>query len=227
MATQTVRSEFDSAYRAHFADVRRFVFHLVQDVSLADELTQDAFLKALDAWGSYRGEAPERVWLLRIARNVCLDHMRSPRSRRRAPLSLDLAEAEGREVAARSLSSIDSEPPVSVEQAALQAEMTDCVQQFVLSLPETLRTPLILHDIQSLTNPEIAQVLGCSLEAAKMRLHRARGELRKMMEQRCELFHDERNVLACLPAPPETGFVSLDEIANATPAGLVTRTGET
>lgn len=218
MAERNGRSDFDSVYRAHFTEVRRFVFHVVQDVSLADELTQDAFLKALHAWGSYRGEAPERVWLLRIARNVCLDYLRSPRSHARVAVSLDLAEAEGREVTTQSVSAADREPPLSVEQSALQAEMTDCVQQFVLSLPETLRTALVLHDMQGLTNGDIAQVLGCSLEAAKMRLHRAREKLRQLMEQRCDLFHDERNVLSCLPAPPETAFVSLDEIANSRPA---------
>lgn len=221
MATRTVRSEFDSVYRSHFANVRHFVFQFVQDAALADELTQDAFLKALDAWDSYRGEAPERIWLLRIARNVCLDHLRSPRARRAA--SLDIAEAEGREPAVSSVPASGSEPPLSVEQVAAQAEMTECVQQFVLSLPETLRTPLILHDMQGLTNGEIAQVLGCSLEAAKMRLHRARDKLRQMMDERCDLFHDERNVLSCLPAPPETAFVSLDEIVEAAPPSRVAR----
>lgn len=214
MATGIVRGDFDSVYREHFADIRRFVFHLVQDVGVADELTQDAFLKALDSWGSYRGEATERIWLLKIARNVCLDYFRSPRSRKKAAVSLDAAEAEGRDVVGQSVTTIGVEPPPSVEQAALQAEMSDCVQQFVLSLPETIRTPLILHDMQSLTNAEIAQVLGCSIEAAKMRLHRARGMLKQMMEERCDLFHDERNVLACLPAPPETGFVSIEDIGN-------------
>lgn len=213
MATSIVRSDFDSVYREHFADIRRFVFHLVQDAGVAEELTQDAFLKALDSWGSYRGKAPERIWLLKIARNVCLDYLRSPRSRKRAPVSLD-AESEGRDVTARSVTSAGREPPASVEQAALQAEMTECVQEFVLSLPETLRTPLILHDMQNLTNAEIAQVLGCSIEAAKMRLHRARGMLKQMMEERCDLFHDERNVLSCLPAPPETAFVSIEDIGN-------------
>jgi RNA polymerase sigma-70 factor (ECF subfamily) len=80
--------------------------------------------------------------------------------------------------------------------------MTDCVQRFVLSLPETLRTPLILHDMEGLTNAQIAQVVGVSLEAAKMRLHRARARLRQMMEERCDLFYDERNVLSCLPLGP-------------------------
>src|SRR5512134_2889265 len=100
MATRIVRTDFEAVYRDHFASIRHFVFQFVHDVSLAEELTQDAFLKALDAWDSYRGEAPERVWLLRIARNVCLDHLRSPRARGRAPVSLDFVEAEGREVAA-------------------------------------------------------------------------------------------------------------------------------
>lgn len=214
MATATGRGDFDSLYRAHFADVRRFVFHFVQDAGVADELSQDAFLKALNAWGSYRGEAPEHVWLLRIARNVCLDYLRSPRARVATSTPLEVVDSAGRQDAASGAAILGTERPPSVEQIAAQAEMTDCVQRFVLSLSETLRTPLILHDMHGLTNMEIAQVLGCSLEAAKMRLHRARGELKQMMEERCDLFHDERNVLSCLPAPPESGFISLGEISD-------------
>ena len=186
--------DFDSLYRTHFSDVHRFVFQFVQNASLADELTQDVFLKAYEALGSFRGEAPERIWLLRIARNVCLDYLRSPRARQAKTAPLD----EGQKVA----TAPGREPPPTVEQAARQAEMTDCVQEFVLSLPETLRTPLILHDMEGLTNAQIAQVLGVSLEAAKMRVHRARGRLRAMMEERCDLFRDERNVLSCLPLAP-------------------------
>jgi RNA polymerase sigma-70 factor (ECF subfamily) len=186
--------DIDSLYRAHFSDVHRFVYHFVQNAALADELTQDAFLKAHEGWDSFRGEAPERIWLLRIARNVCLDYLRCPRARQAKAVPLD----EGGEITAAP----GCEPPLTVDQAARQAEMTDCVQRFVLSLPETLRTPLILHDMEGLTNLQIAQVLGVSLEAAKMRLHRARAGLRRMMEERCDLFYDERNVLSCLPLGP-------------------------
>ena len=186
--------DIDSLYRTHFSGVHRFIFHFVQNAALADELAQDVFLKAYEAWGSFRGEAPERIWLLRIARNVCLDYLRSPRARHAKAAPLD----EGAEITVAP----GCEPPLTVEQAARQAEMTDCVRQFVLSLPETLRTPLILHDMEGLTNTQIAQVLGVSLEAAKMRLHRARARLRGMMEERCDLFYDERNVLSCLPGGP-------------------------
>jgi RNA polymerase sigma-70 factor (ECF subfamily) len=203
MAIDTTNTEFDSTYRTHYSDVHRFVFQFVQDASLADELTQETFLKAYRAWGRFRGEAPERIWLLRIARNVCLDYLRGPRSRVRKTASLEVAGDEGREPSSESAAFPGKESPLSVEEAARQAEMTDCVQQFVLSLPETLRTPLVLHDMQELTSAEIAQVLGCSVEAAKMRLHRARTKLRQMMEERCDLFHDERNVLSCLAVAPD------------------------
>jgi RNA polymerase sigma-70 factor (ECF subfamily) len=198
MATGVTAKDFDSLYQTHYSDVHRFVFHLLQDASLADELTQDAFVKAYEAWDSFRGEAPERVWLLRIARNACLDYLRSPRSRARGTASLE-RQIEGQEPGAVTATILGTEPPPSIEDAARQTEMTGCVQQFVLSLPESLRTPLLLHDVEGFTNAQIAQVLGCSLEAAKMRLHRARAKLRELMEERCDLFHDERNVLSCLP----------------------------
>jgi RNA polymerase sigma-70 factor (ECF subfamily) len=62
--------------------------------------------------------------------------------------------------------------------------------------------------MQGFTNAEIAQVLDCSLEAAKMRLHRARAKLRGMMDENCDLFHDERNVLSCLPVAPDRAEVA-------------------
>ena len=198
MATGATARDFDSLYRMHYSGVHHFVFHLLQDASLADELTQDTFVKAYAAWGSFRGEAPERVWLLRIARNTCLDYLRSPGSRARGTASLE-QQTEGQEPGAVTATILGTEPPPSIEDAARRTEMSGCVQQFVLSLPETLRTPLLLHDVEGFTNAQIAEVLGCSLEAAKMRLHRARAKLRELMEERCDLFHDERSVLSCLP----------------------------
>jgi RNA polymerase sigma-70 factor, ECF subfamily len=186
-------ADFGTLYETHYSDVHRFVYHLVQDASLADELTQDAFVNAFEGRDSFRGEAPERLWLFRVARNVTLDYLRSPRSRGRLAASLDEA-TEGAPVTA-----VAGAEPCSAEDAARQVEMSGCVQQFVLTLPETLRTPLILHDVEGLTNAQIAAVLDCSLQAAKMRLHRGREKLREMMEERCDLFHDERNVLSCLP----------------------------
>jgi len=206
-----LRADFEELYRAHHSDVHRFIFNMLQSVTLADELTQDTFEKAYGAWESFRGEAPSRIWLLRIARNVCFDYLRSPRSRARDLESLDEALEQGHEPAAQAVAGESA--PQTVEQTAQQSEMTECVQRFVLDLPETLRSPLILHDMVGLTNAEIAQVLDCSLEAAKMRLHRARVRMRQMMDENCDLFHDERNILSCLPAAPNRTAKRSEEIS--------------
>jgi RNA polymerase sigma-70 factor (ECF subfamily) len=203
-------TDFERLYREGFPDVRRFLFHLVHDSAVAEELTQDVFMRAHEAREDFRGEAPERVWLFRIARNLGVDYLRSPRARTFRDRSLE----DGPENAVTVIRA-EGRAETTVEETVRRAEMSECVQEFVRSLPETLRTPLLLHDMEGLTSREIARVLGCSLQAAKMRLHRARARLRAMMEERCDIFHDERNVLACLPVkgrPPEAGFVPVSDI---------------
>jgi DNA-directed RNA polymerase specialized sigma subunit len=116
--------------------------------------------------------------------------------------SLESVEADGGGRQGYSFTIAGREAPRSVEERARQNEMSDCVRAFVADLPESLRTALILHDVEELTNRQIAAVLGCSLEAVKMRLHRARLSLREMMDERCDLFHDDLSVLACAPAAP-------------------------
>ncbi len=194
-----VANDFEQAYLQHFPAVHRFVLRLVPDPALAEELTQDAFLRAYQARGQFRGDAPERRWLLRIARNVALDYLRSPRARDASVAALeDDGETKGTEAPIAS-----GQPEPDVEQAVRRGQMSECVRDFVQTLPETLRRPLLLHDVEGLTNVEVARALGCSLEAAKMRLHRARARLRAMMEANCDLFHDEENVLSCLPVGPQ------------------------
>jgi RNA polymerase sigma-70 factor (ECF subfamily) len=200
-------SDFESLYQDHHAGVYRFIFGFVQNAAIADELAQDVFIKAYRARETFRGEASPRVWLIRIARNVCLDWLRSPRSREARNSSLEQAMDQGLEPDHRVFG--DSEPELTVEQQARIDEMSSCVQDFITTLPEILRTPLVLHDTQGYTNKEVASVLECSVEAAKMRLHRARRRLKQMMEENCDLFGDERNVLSCLPIAPDRGVPAL------------------
>ena len=80
-----------------------------------------------------------------------------------------------------------------------QREMSDCVRGYLEGLPDAYRTVILLHDVQGLTNPEIAELLGVSLDAVKIRLHRARAKLRSALDQGCRLSHDERGVRICEP----------------------------
>jgi RNA polymerase sigma-70 factor (ECF subfamily) len=83
-----------------------------------------------------------------------------------------------------------------------QAEMSRCMQRIIHQLPENYRLVLLLHDVHGLTNLETAQVLGCSLNAAKIQLHRGRLKLKEALRQACEFSCDERGVFVCAPKTP-------------------------
>jgi RNA polymerase sigma-70 factor (ECF subfamily) len=90
----------------------------------------------------------------------------------------------------------DGDSPAT-EQEYIRREMNACIRGVVDQLPEGYRTVLLLSDFEELTNAEIAGVLGVSMAAVKIRLHRGRSALRRAMECRCSLYHDERNELMC------------------------------
>jgi RNA polymerase sigma-70 factor, ECF subfamily len=76
-----------------------------------------------------------------------------------------------------------------------------CVREYVNQLPDGYRAVILLHDEYGLTDREIAQSLGLSLAAAKMRIHRGRARLRAALEAGCEFETDDRGVLVCDPVP--------------------------
>ena len=81
--------------------------------------------------------------------------------------------------------------------------MSDCVQGYLAALPDDYRVAILLHDTHGLSNPEIAELLDCSLATAKIRVHRARARLRETLSTACTFEIDERGVLVC-DAQPQT-----------------------
>jgi RNA polymerase sigma-70 factor (ECF subfamily) len=80
--------------------------------------------------------------------------------------------------------------------------MRHCILDLVERLPPVHREVILLGELRDFRDREIADALGITLEAAKMRLHRARGELRKLLQASCDLYRDEENELACDRKPP-------------------------
>jgi RNA polymerase sigma-70 factor (ECF subfamily) len=177
------------------SQVQRHIRAMVRDVSLAEELTQDTYERAFTRIGQLRDPQAALAWLYRIATSVSLDRLRQ---RRPPAIELDTiapsAEVEGRPA--------DCERPASVLEAALErSEMSECVQAYLTGLPDDYRIAILLHDGHGLTNPEIAELLGCSLATAKIRVHRARARLREALAAACSFEVDERGVLICDPQP--------------------------
>jgi len=80
-----------------------------------------------------------------------------------------------------------------------QRQMGECVQNQIRFLPESLRTVLVLFDIMDFSLQEVAEILGITVENAKVRLHRARKKMKAVLEKQCTFETDERNVLVCEP----------------------------
>ena len=172
------------------SQVQRHILAMVRDRAEAEELAQDTFARALERSAQLRDPQAALAWLYRIATTVTLDRLRQ-----RRPPTVPLDD----EVAAAAADR--QRPPSLLESALERSEMSECVQRYLAALPDDYRIAILLHDSHGLSNPEIAQLLGCSLATAKIRVHRARTRLRETLATACTFEIDERGVLVCDPQP--------------------------
>jgi RNA polymerase sigma-70 factor, ECF subfamily len=198
---------FRTLYDGYYESVQRFLVRIIGPQE-AEDLTQTVFAKAAKALPAFRGDAKTSTWLYRIAANVASDWLHS-RSTHEAKLTVPLPDATGDDMRAAEIGSTDVENDRSPEQQLSGKEMHECIRSEIGKLPDTLRAVFMLSALGGLTDDEIARTLGISHNNAKVRLHRARREFKKIIEARCDFY---RNELSCKPASP-------DCCASATSAG--------
>lgn len=163
----------------------------------AEDISQNVFLKVHANLKDFRGESSLSTWIYRIATNAALDRLRSRSFREAAQVASGAAaprDAAGAGAAA-DVAGNTAEP--SAESLFMRREMNECIANFVDTLPENYRTVLALSDLDNLKNREIADILGLSVDAVKIRLHRARRELKKRFNAECNFYRTEANELAC------------------------------
>ena len=146
-------SSFADLYRTHAGDVYRFALYLSGDPALAEDIVSETFLRIWDSATVVRRETV-RGYLFTIARNLFLHDLR--RTRRQEPLE------DSHAVSATAVRELASKEDLADTLAALQ------------TLPETDRSALLLHAREGISYEEIARVLGLSLSAVKVKIHRAR-----------------------------------------------------
>lgn len=190
----------EKLHRDHGDRMRRYLARLVGAAD-AEDLAQDVFEKAQRAIGTFRGDSRALTWLYRVATNAAIDRLRS--AARRADLEDDDAthslETDGAAVAA-DRRSLDGELD--------RTRMRECILRVVEQLPASQSAAILLGELRGLGDRELADVLGISLGAAKIRLHRARRALKAMLERACDFERDEENEFAC--APKAGGVAPLD-----------------
>lgn len=149
-----------SIVRTYGDDLTRFASYLTRDRELAEDLVQDALLRAWDRRDQFRAESSLRTWLHRILHNLAVDRLRRDR----------------REVAVAAVQEAwrDDAYTVDVEVVVDRAGLRDELQDALVRIPESLRTVVVLHDVDGWTVREIAEVTDLTLPAAKQRLRRGR-----------------------------------------------------
>lgn len=163
--------------------VQRHILAMVRDRAEAEELTQDTFARAVERIEQLRDPQAALAWLYRIATTVTLDHLR-----RRRPATVPLDEDEHGERA-----------PSLLETTLERSEMAECVDGYLAALPDDYRVAVLLRDVHGLGNAELAELVGCSVATAKIRVHRARTRLREALDAGCSFEIDDRGVLVCDP----------------------------
>lgn len=160
--------------------VYNVAYRVMGDEGLAEDATQEAFLKAYQRVNQYRGGS-FKAWLLRIVTNTCYDALRARRRRPTVPLDRD----DDEEDADYNPWLVDrAEHPDSF---VMRQELAEVIQGAIGRLPPDQRTALILADIEGLDYQEIADAMGTALGTVKSRLSRARAKMRDMLMAHQEL----------------------------------------
>lgn len=169
--------------------IRRYIQSIVRNAEEAEDLAQETFVRALESLEGLEDRSSAGSWLYRIATNVSHDHFRRSAAKKRTPPGEEPAD----------VAELVADPGPRLDKVLEQAEMGTCVQNYLARLSDTYRAVILLHDVEGMTNAEVAEMLDISLSTAKIRLHRARLRLAAALEEGCSFSRDERSVLVCDP----------------------------
>lgn len=181
LATHAARG-LEPAFRELLTRYERPVFSLiyrmVRDRTLAEDLSQEAFIRAFNAIGTYKTSYKFSNWILKIANNHTIDHLRK---RRLETVSIDGSpHARTADEVTQSqvvVASTDETPAEYVEHRELGSQ----IEQAIAGLREEYRTVIVLRHVEGYAYDEIADIMDLPLGTVKTYLHRARGELRKSL----------------------------------------------
>lgn len=169
MKEDTVEQGFEEIVEEYGDFVYNLTYRILGNHADAEEAAQDAFLAAYRNFHRFRGESKVSTWLYRIATNAALMKLRKDRNKR------TLTQTGYDEMQLTS-------PLEGPEKLALNSELRQHLEEGLDLLPPNLKTPVVLRDVQGLSNEEAAEVLEISVSSLKARLHRGRVLLRKYLQ---------------------------------------------
>jgi len=173
---------FDQLFRRYTRQVYNYAFRMIPNYDDANDIAQEAFVRAFNSIRSFRGDSNFSTWLFRIVYNVSLDEIK--RRKGRYLLSLD----EQLELEEDSLTrQVESESP-SPDELVEKQERDRILQEAIETLPEYQKAMIVLYHMQGFSYEEIAEIVGLPIGTVKSRLNRARESLKEKLKAQRELF---------------------------------------
>ncbi len=157
-------STFNTLVIRHKDKVRNIIYLILNNTSSVDDIAQEVFITVYKNLYRFRFESQFTTWLYRITINKCKDHLRKIKIRK----------------IFTPLKDTDEEP--GYNSPAENVDLSDIVHNAINKLPEKLKTPLLLKDIEGLSYQEIAESMQCELGTVKSRIFRAREGLREILK---------------------------------------------
>jgi RNA polymerase sigma-70 factor (ECF subfamily) len=176
-ARQGDTAAYEKLVRQYDRQVFRIAQHITQNREDAEDVVQDAFLKAYEKLDQFQGNSKFYTWLVRIAVNESLMRLRKRRTGKMVSIDEDVETDEGS--MPRDLADWSPDP----EAQYTQAEMADILKKTIQGLPPGFRVVFVLRDVDGLSTEETAESLGLSIPAVKSRLLRARLQLRERLSK--------------------------------------------
>ena len=183
MTEPTEQIHFDRVAHELAESIFHFLERYVKNHETAEDLLQETLVRMNRGMSSFNGYSSMKTWAFSIARRVAADYLRDPERQ------IDLIEIDE----AGDLAVSDND----IHERLAAGEMNDCIRSVIDRLPEAYRTALLLHDLEGLTAEQTAEISECSVATAKIRIHRARLQLKKSLENNCDFYHTDTGVFRC------------------------------
>lgn len=168
------------AWQQYEPELRGFVIRQLGNLATAEDLLQDAFLKAIAEGAGFCQLENPRAWLFRVTRNLLVDHYRRQKQ----------------------TTGLDEEPPAPVTEIAAIDSLAECLPHALQDLDETDREAIERCDLEGMKQADYARAKGISLPGAKSRVQRARKRLKQALQARCQIRYDESGSICCYVPKP-------------------------
>jgi len=173
------RKAFVELVRRHNRSIYNFVLRQLRVPSVAEDVTQDVFMRLVQNAADFKHEARFLTWLYTIARNLCIDQLRKLSHRRHASLDQPQSDQSDAQLLGDTIS--DPNPQASAERGALSAEVRSSIVKAVDSLPDDQREVFLLREVANLPFRDIAEITGVGENTVKSRMRYALDRLKEAL----------------------------------------------